>query len=47
MLLQMRRAGESCALTDIDPLGVEGLFKEGSVVELIQILHDVQGRTAA
>ena len=33
--------------TDIDPLGVAGLFKEGEVVELIQILHDVQGRAAA
>jgi type I restriction enzyme R subunit len=33
--------------TDIDPLGVAGLFKDGEVVELIQILHDVQGRAAA
>jgi type I restriction enzyme R subunit len=33
--------------TDLDPLGVAGLFKEGEVVQLIQILHDVQGRAAA
>ena len=33
--------------TDIDPLGVAGVFKEGEVVELIQILHEVQGRAAA
>ena len=33
--------------TDIDPLGVAGVFKEGEVVQLIQILHDVQGRAAA
>ena len=33
--------------TDVDPLGVAGLFKDGEVVELIQILHDVQGRAAA
>jgi type I restriction enzyme R subunit len=33
--------------TDIDPLGVAGLFKEGEVVELVQILRDVQGRAAA
>ena len=33
--------------TDIDPLGVAGLFKEGEIVELIQILQDVQGRAAA
>ena len=34
-------------LTDLDPLGVAGVFKEGEVVELIQILRDVQGRAAA
>jgi type I restriction enzyme R subunit len=33
--------------TDIDPLGVAGLFKEGEVTELLQILQDVQGRAAA
>jgi type I restriction enzyme, R subunit len=33
--------------TDIDPLGVAGVFKEGEVTQLIQILRDVQGRTAA
>ena len=34
-------------LYDLDPLGVAGVFKEGEVVELIQILRDVQGRAAA
>jgi type I restriction enzyme R subunit len=33
--------------TDLDPLGVAGLFREAEVVELIQILRDVQGRAAA
>ena len=33
--------------TDLDPLGVAGVFKEGEVVELIQILRDVQERAAA
>jgi type I restriction enzyme R subunit len=33
--------------TDIDPLGVAGVFKEGEVTQLIQILRDVQGRAAA
>jgi EcoEI R protein C-terminal/Predicted metal-binding integral membrane protein (DUF2182) len=33
--------------TDIDPLGVAGVFKEGEVVELIRILQDVRGRAAA
>jgi type I restriction enzyme, R subunit len=32
--------------TDLDPLGVAGIFAEGEVVELIQILRDVQGRAA-
>ena len=32
---------------DLDPLGVAGVFGEGEVVELIQILRDVQGRAAA
>ena len=32
---------------DIDALGVSGLFKDGEVVALIQILQDVQGRAAA
>jgi type I restriction enzyme R subunit len=33
--------------TDIDPLGVAGIFAEGEVVQLIQILRDVQARAAA
>jgi type I restriction enzyme R subunit len=33
--------------TDLDPLGVAGLFGEGDVVELIQILRDVEKRAAA
>jgi type I restriction enzyme R subunit len=33
--------------TDMDPLGVAGMFKEGEVEELIQILRDVEGRAAA
>jgi type I restriction enzyme R subunit len=33
--------------TDIDPLGVAGVFKDGEVVQLLQILKDVQGRAAA
>jgi type I restriction enzyme R subunit len=33
--------------TDLDPLGVAGVFGEGEVVELIRILRDVQGRAAA
>jgi type I restriction enzyme, R subunit len=33
--------------TDLDPLGVAGVFREGDVVELVQILRDVQGRAAA
>jgi len=33
--------------TDLDPMGVEGLFGEGEVVQLLQILKDVQGRAAA
>jgi hypothetical protein len=33
--------------TDLDPLGVAGVFPEGEVVELIQILRDVEGRAAA
>jgi type I restriction enzyme R subunit len=33
--------------TDMDPLGVAGMFKEGEVVELLQILRDVQERAAA
>jgi type I restriction enzyme, R subunit len=32
---------------DIDPLGVAGVFKEGEVVQLVQILRDVRGRAAA
>jgi hypothetical protein len=32
---------------DIDPLGVADLLKEGEVVGIIPILHDVQGRAAA
>jgi type I restriction enzyme R subunit len=33
--------------TDFDPLGVAGVFGEGEVVELVQILREVQDRTAA
>src|ERR1700730_14167411 len=33
--------------TDLDPLGVAGVFGEGEVVELIRILRDVRGRAAA
>jgi type I restriction enzyme R subunit len=33
--------------TDIDPLGVAGVFKDAEVVELIHILREVQGRAAA
>jgi type I restriction enzyme, R subunit len=32
--------------TDLDPLGVAGLFKQGEAAQLIQILRDVQGRAA-
>jgi type I restriction enzyme, R subunit len=33
--------------TDLDPLGVAGVFEEGDVVKLIQILSDVQERAVA
>jgi type I restriction enzyme R subunit len=33
--------------TDLDPLGVAGVFGEGDVVELIRILRDVEGRAGA
>jgi hypothetical protein len=33
--------------TDIDPLGVAGVFKEGEVMQLVQILRDVEGSAAA
>ena len=33
--------------TDLDPLGVAGVFGDGEVVELIQILREVQSRAAA
>ena len=33
--------------TDIDPLGVAGVFAEGEIVELVKILRDVQERAAA
>jgi len=33
--------------TDMDPLGVAGVFEEADVVKLIQVLRDVQGRAAA
>jgi type I restriction enzyme R subunit len=33
--------------TDLDPSGVAGVFVDGEVIELIQILRDVQGRAAA
>jgi type I restriction enzyme R subunit len=34
-------------LTDLDPLGVAGVFGEGEVVEMIGILRDVERRAAA
>ena len=34
-------------ITDLDPLGVAGVFEESDVVKLIQILRDVEGRAAA
>jgi type I restriction enzyme R subunit len=33
--------------TDMDPLGVEGLFGNAEVLELVQILNDLHGRAAA
>jgi type I restriction enzyme R subunit len=33
--------------TDLDPLGVAGVFGESDVIELIKILQDVQDRSAA
>jgi type I restriction enzyme R subunit len=33
--------------TDLDPMGVEGIFGESDVEQIIQILRDVQGRAAA
>jgi type I restriction enzyme, R subunit len=33
--------------TDVDPLGVAGVFQDGEVVQLIQILRDVHERAAA
>jgi type I restriction enzyme R subunit len=33
--------------TDIDPLGVAGVFEEADVVKLIHTLRDVEGRAAA
>jgi type I restriction enzyme R subunit len=33
--------------TDLDPLGVAGIFAEGEIVQLIEILRDVEGRAAA
>jgi type I restriction enzyme, R subunit len=33
--------------TDIDPLGVAGVFGRGEIVRLIQILDDAWGRAAA
>jgi hypothetical protein len=33
--------------TDLDPLGVAGVFGEGEVVQLINIFRDVQSRAAA
>jgi type I restriction enzyme, R subunit len=33
--------------TDIDPLGVAGVFGQGEIVQLIQILDEVRGRAAA
>lgn len=33
--------------TDIDPLGVAGLFEEAEVIRLIGILKEVEGRAVA
>src|SRR4051794_10354593 len=33
--------------TDLDPLGVAGLFSDAEVHELVRVLRDVQGRAAA
>ena len=33
--------------TDLDAMGVEGIFKSGDVVELVDILQDVRKRAAA
>ena len=33
--------------TDLDPMGVEGIFGEGEVIQLLAILNDVQERAAA
>lgn len=33
--------------TDLDPLGVAGVFGEGEAVQIIDILRDVQSRAAA
>jgi type I restriction enzyme, R subunit len=33
--------------TDMDPLGVEGLFGNAEVLELLRILTEGQGRAAA
>jgi type I restriction enzyme, R subunit len=33
--------------TDLDPLGVAGVFGEAEVVEVIDILRDVERRAAA
>src|SRR5262245_28172384 len=30
--------------TDLDPLGVAGVFREGDVVELVRVLRDVENR---
>jgi type I restriction enzyme R subunit len=45
-VMDPRRLYES-PFTDIDPLEVAGVFREGEVVQLIQILHEVQERAAA
>jgi hypothetical protein len=33
--------------TNLDPLGVAGVFGEGEVVQLIEILRDVERRAVA
>ncbi|HWN79786.1 MAG TPA: hypothetical protein VNN81_18280 [Bradyrhizobium sp.] len=42
-----RRLLYESPFTDVDSLGVAGVFGDGEVVERIQILREVQSRAAA